>query len=192
MVTGGIAEELHLGELDAETVKAALLTQLGKGTIAGFLLSRKSADHKADQLLRYLDRRKLRSPNGEARVLARRFDLTLKAAKWPRQGGNRNADGLVGSHQLYLSAPVLDDELEDGGPMSSPEPIYIKTDKLSKVFDAIPAGLSAGAGGALLGTIGGPIGTVVGGVSGAAVGVISIIWGRDLKRRTEEETEPNI
>ena len=54
--------------------------------------------------------------------------------------------------------------------MPNPEPKYIKTDKASKVFDAIPSGLSAGVGGALWGTLGGPIGIIVGGLLGAANG----------------------
>lgn len=61
------------------------------------------------------------------------------------------------------------------------EPRYIKFNRDSRVFDAIPAGLSASAGGALFGSVGGPVGAVIGGLTGAAIGFCTTVMTKNLR-----------
>ena len=71
-------------------------------------------------------------------------------------------------------------EKEDTG---APELRYVKVSRDSSVFDAIPAGLSASAGGALFGSIGGPVGAIIGGLTGAAIGFCTTVLTKDLREK---------
>ncbi len=72
-----------------------------------------------------------------------------------------------------------------------PEPRYVRFNRDSRVFDAIPAGLSASAGGALFGSIGGPVGAVIGGLTGAAIGFCTTVLTKNLGEE-QGEIKPSL